>query len=51
MEKRAQELKDLRFSLDAGPDYEGKLREIDVKTLQEVGRMIHEKNIIKKNDE
>lgn len=28
------------FSLDVGPDYAGKLREIDVKTLHEVGRMI-----------
>ncbi len=28
------------FSLDVGPDYAGKLREIDVKTLREVGRMI-----------
>ena len=30
------------FSLDVGPDYAGKLREIDVRTLQEVGRMIRE---------
>ena len=28
------------FSLDVGPDYDGKLREIDVKTLREVGEMI-----------
>lgn len=28
------------FSIDVGPDYEGKLREIDVKTLREAGRMI-----------
>ena len=28
------------FSLDVGPDYHGKLRDIDVKTLREVGRMI-----------
>lgn len=28
------------FSLDVGPDYQGKLREIDVKTLREVGKMI-----------
>jgi len=28
------------FSLDVGPDYNGKLREIDVKTLREVGEMI-----------
>lgn len=28
------------FSLDVGPDYSGRLREIDVKTLQQVGRFI-----------
>jgi len=28
------------FSVDVGPDYNGKLREIDVKTLREVGAMI-----------
>lgn len=28
------------FSIDAGPDYAGKLRDIDVKTLKEVGAMI-----------
>jgi len=28
------------FSLDVGPDYAGKLRKIDVETLQAVGRMI-----------
>jgi alpha-L-fucosidase len=28
------------FSLNVGPDYAGRLREIDVKTLREVGRMI-----------
>lgn len=28
------------FSIDVGPDYEGKIRAIDVKTLAEVGRMI-----------
>jgi len=30
------------FSIDVGPDYNGKLREIDVKTLREVGQMIRE---------
>lgn len=30
------------FSIDVGPDYSGKLREIDVATLLEVGRMIRE---------
>jgi alpha-L-fucosidase len=29
------------FSLDIGPDYTGKLREIDVQTLRQVGRFIH----------
>jgi alpha-L-fucosidase len=28
------------FSLDVGPDYEGRLRKIDVETLQAVGKMI-----------
>jgi alpha-L-fucosidase len=28
------------FSLDVGPDYNGKIRDIDVKTLQKVGRLI-----------
>jgi alpha-L-fucosidase len=28
------------FSIDAGPDYEGKLREIDVRTLRRVGQYI-----------
>ncbi len=28
------------FSLDAGPDYAGKLREVDVATLRQVGEMI-----------
>ena len=28
------------FSLNVGPDYEGKLRDIDVKTLKQVGEMI-----------
>ena len=28
------------FSIDVGPDYQGKLRAIDVKTLREVGTMI-----------
>lgn len=28
------------FSLNIGPDYEGRIRDIDVKTLQEVGKMI-----------
>ncbi|MDR1981442.1 MAG: isochorismatase family protein [Tannerellaceae bacterium] len=30
------------FSIDVGPDYNGKLRDVDVKTLQEVGRLIRE---------
>ena len=28
------------FSIDVGPDYAGKLREIDVRTLRRVGEMI-----------
>jgi alpha-L-fucosidase len=28
------------FSINVGPNYEGKLRDIDVKTLTEVGEMI-----------
>jgi alpha-L-fucosidase len=31
------------FSIDVGPNYEGKLRDIDVKTLQAVGEMIRAK--------
>ncbi len=30
------------FSIDIGPDYEGKIRDIDVKTLKRVGEMIKE---------
>jgi len=32
------------FSLDLGPDYSGKLRDIDVKTLLKVGEMIRQNN-------
>jgi alpha-L-fucosidase len=28
------------FALDVGPDYRGRIRDIDVKTLREVGRRI-----------
>lgn len=31
------------FSIDVGPNYEGKLRDIDVKTLTEVGNLIQSK--------
>jgi alpha-L-fucosidase len=31
------------FALDVGPDYEGKLRAVDVETLRAVGRMIRQK--------
>jgi alpha-L-fucosidase len=31
------------FSIDIGPDYKGEIREIDVKTLREVGKMIRQK--------
>lgn len=30
------------FSLNIGPDYDGKIRKIDVKTLKEVGKLIRE---------
>ena len=30
------------FSIDVGPNYEGKIREIDVKTLQKVGALIRQ---------
>lgn len=33
------------FSIDIGPNYEGKIRDIDVKTLKEVGKMISEKEL------
>jgi alpha-L-fucosidase len=32
------------FSIDVGPNYEGKLRDIDVKTLKEVGEMIRNRD-------
>lgn len=32
------------FSLNIGPDYEGRIRDVDVKTLKEVGRMIKKAN-------
>jgi alpha-L-fucosidase len=28
------------FSIDIGPDYKGKIRKVDVKTLREVGKLI-----------
>lgn len=31
------------FSIDVGPDYKGRLREIDVQTLRKVGNMIRAK--------
>jgi alpha-L-fucosidase len=32
------------FSLNVGPDYNGRIREIDVKTLQQIGRYIRDAN-------
>jgi alpha-L-fucosidase len=32
------------FSIDVGPDYEGKIRDIDVETLKKVGALIRESN-------
>ena len=34
------------FSIDVGPNYEGKLRDVDVKTLLKVGRMIKSKALL-----
>ena len=36
------------FSLDVGPDYAGRIREIDVTTLKQVGKYIKGKSRIKK---
>jgi alpha-L-fucosidase len=33
------------FSVDVGPDYAGRIRDIDLKTLREVGRMIKDKKM------
>lgn len=38
------------FSINVGPNYEGRLREIDVKTLRQVGEMIRN-NVISPEDE
>ncbi|QGY43460.1 hypothetical protein GM418_07240 [Maribellus comscasis] len=37
------------FSLDVGPDYKGKIRKIDVKTLREVGKYIKKGKILSEN--
>jgi alpha-L-fucosidase len=37
------------FSLDVGPDYSGRIRDIDVKTLKQVGRFIKGKDKLNKN--
>jgi alpha-L-fucosidase len=34
------------FSIDVGPDYAGKIREIDVKTLRQVGEMIRNPSLV-----
>ncbi|MDO4856516.1 MAG: alpha-L-fucosidase [Thermoguttaceae bacterium] len=39
------------FSLDVGPDYNGRLRDIDVQTLQKVGRMIREGEFLNTSEE
>ncbi len=36
------------FSIDVGPNYDGKLRKIDVKTLHEVGKFIRDESLPKK---
>lgn len=33
------------FSLNVGPNYEGRIRDIDVKTLKEVGKLIKDSNL------
>ena len=38
------------FSLDVGPDYEGRIRDIDVKTLKQVGRMIRGNATLQKDE-
>lgn len=35
------------FSLNVGPNYEGKIRDIDVSTLQQVGRYIRGEDVVK----
>ena len=37
------------FSIDVGPNYEGRLRDIDVKTLRQVGEMIKAETITQAN--
>ena len=37
------------FSLDVGPDYEGRIRDIDVKTLRKVGLMIQENAVLQQH--
>ena len=34
------------FSLDVGPDYEGKIRKIDAKTLKKVGKYIRSQTVL-----
>ena len=34
------------FSIDVGPNYQGKIRDIDVETLKKVGELIKENNPI-----
>lgn len=34
------------FSINIGPNYEGKIRDVDVEVLREVGRMIREKAVL-----
>ncbi|MEN8126402.1 MAG: alpha-L-fucosidase [Planctomycetota bacterium] len=39
------------FSINVGPNYEGKIRDIDVKTLRKVGEMIRNNAALPKNNE
>jgi alpha-L-fucosidase len=45
----AVEFKNL-FSIDVGPDYEGKIRKIDAKTLRRVGKYIREEKPLPETD-
>jgi alpha-L-fucosidase len=37
------------FSIDVGPNYDGRIRDIDVKTLKKVGRYIKGKDKLPEN--
>lgn len=45
---RAEHVRDLKFgnifSINVGPNYQGRIRDVDAKTLKKVGAMIISKN-------